>query len=155
MDRYRLLSLSYFSFVRKESSFMRSYVVCVSLLSTSEPDTDCHEIYMNAVISVAHHHRTVLFPQLAKTARRGTRSCDTRNVSYCLISYLSNVTVSMSVCLYVRLSVRPPIHPSIHLSICLSIYLSIYLSLYSPCGPWLLFQFLNLYTVLGWGISPS
>jgi hypothetical protein len=35
----------------------------------------------------------------------------------------------------------------------LSIYLSIYLWLYSPCGSWLLFQFLNLYTVgfLGWG----
>jgi hypothetical protein len=30
-----------------------------------------------------------------------------------------------------------------------SIYLSIYLWLYSPCGPWELFQFLNLYTV-GW-----
>jgi hypothetical protein len=30
-----------------------------------------------------------------------------------------------------------------HLSICLSIYLW----LYSPCGPWPLLQFLNLYTV--------
>jgi hypothetical protein len=35
--------------------------------------------------------------------------------------------------------------------------LSIYLWLYSPCVPWPLFQFLNLYTVrlLGRGISPS
>jgi hypothetical protein len=30
-----------------------------------------------------------------------------------------------------------------------SIYLSMYVWLYSPCGPWSLFQFLDLYTV-GW-----
>jgi hypothetical protein len=33
------------------------------------------------------------------------------------------------------------------LSIYLSIHPSIHPSLYSPCGPWPLFQFLNLYTV--------
>jgi hypothetical protein len=38
---------------------------------------------------------------------------------------------------------------SIYLSVCLclSFSLSIYLWLYSPCGPWPLFQFFNLYTV--------
>jgi hypothetical protein len=35
--------------------------------------------------------------------------------------------------------VPDPLHPST--------YLSIYLWLYSPCGPWPLFHFLNLYTV--------
>jgi hypothetical protein len=41
--------------------------------------------------------------------------------------------------------VAHPLH--IHTTAISTIYLSIYLSLYSPCGPWPLFQFLNLYTV--------
>jgi hypothetical protein len=48
-------------------------------------------------------------------------------------------------------STHTPIHPSIFLSVCLSVrpsvHPSIYLRLYSPCGPWPLFQFVNLYTV--------
>jgi hypothetical protein len=39
------------------------------------------------------------------------------------------------------------IYPSIHLPIHPSIHLYIHLWLYSPCEPWPLFQFLNLYTV--------
>jgi hypothetical protein len=38
-------------------------------------------------------------------------------------------------------------HIYLLLYIYLTIYLCVYLWLYSPCGPWPLFQFLNLYKV--------
>jgi hypothetical protein len=54
---------------------------------------------------------------------------------------------------HLRLIPRSRIRGSVHLiylSVCLSVLtlcLSVYLSIYSPCGPWPLFHFLNLYTV--------
>jgi hypothetical protein len=63
--------------------------------------------------------------------------------SLCLFSYLEGNNVPILT--KYRCSST---YLSIYLSICLSIYLSIYLWLYSPCGPWPLFQFLNLDTVI-------
>jgi hypothetical protein len=75
---------------------------------------------------------------------------------------VSMIPVEYSIYLCIYLSIYLSVYLCIYLSVCLSIYLSVYLSvclwLYSPCGPWPLFQFLNLYTVgrtLGRVISPS
>jgi hypothetical protein len=75
-----------------------------------------------------------------------------RNLSNGVLYFVSFSLVQTPVC-----PLGHTYHPNSALASNCIFQWTIYLWLYSPCGPWPLFQFLNLYTVglLGWGISPS
>jgi hypothetical protein len=63
--------------------------------------------------------------------------------------YLSSIYLSIYLFIYLYISICLSIYLYLSINLSISIYPSMYLWLYTSCGPWPLFQYLNLYTVGG------